>query len=96
MIYEIFNAVNGETQGYRVGLQRAKETVERCDRVHVAGFVADYLPAKEGWYVVDMHDRVTTRRDGKPFESQRDADNFADYENQANDNNSFRSYRQEV
>lgn len=47
-IYEIFDCVTGETQGYRNGLESARAL---CDAVS-AHIVLDYLPAREeGYYI---------------------------------------------
>lgn len=91
-IFEIFNAVNGETQGYRFGEVRARQTVARCDNVNVPGFVADWLPAKDGFFIVDIRDNV---KDG-PFGDCRTAQAKADFENQGSDTNSFRVYQQVI
>lgn len=96
MIYEIFNSVDGATLGYRVGLERAKQTCERCGAVrdNKTGTITvmDYLPAREGFYVLDMRDTVKAG----PFPTREEARSKADFENMASDTNSFHVYRQEV
>lgn len=86
-IFEIFNCVNGQTQGYRVGLIRAKQTVERIPSYVQNGkrVVLDYIPATDGFYVLDMRANVKAG----PFETRDEAQRHADFENQSTDLNSF-------
>lgn len=87
-IFEIFNCVDGSTQGYRTSEARAKETCERVP-AHILNGTAvylDYLPAKDGFYVVDMRDNVKAG----PFADGWEANRNADFENMASDFNSFR------
>lgn len=85
-IFEIFNCVDGKTQGYRHTEARAVQTVDRCNAISYKGFYADYLPAKdEGFYIVDMRDNVKAG----PFPDRADAQRKSDFENMATDVNSF-------
>jgi hypothetical protein len=82
-IFEIFDPVTGKTEGYRHGRRVARSLIDRLENY---GHIRDYLPAaREGFYVVDMRDFV---KDG-PFADRTAAQNKADFENLANDYNSF-------
>lgn len=89
-IFEIFNAVNGATLGYRTSEIRAKQTCERTPpyRDNKTGnlMVLDYLPALNGWYVLDQKDNVK----GGQYLARINADKAADFENMASDVNAFR------
>jgi len=89
-IFEIFNAVNGATLGYRTSEKRAKETCERTppyrDTKTGGMVVLDYLPALNGFYVLDMRDDVK----GGRYLDRGNADKASDFENMASDVNSFR------
>lgn len=93
-IFEIFNSVDGATLGHRFGEARAKQTVERCgavrDNATGALTVMDYLPAKPGFYVLDMRDNV------KEFwqDNRGKAEASVMIHNQSSDTNSFRIFEQ--
>lgn len=87
-IFEVFTCHNGKTQGYRFGEARAIETIERLER---AGCVAhDYLPARDGFYVLDMTNNVKAG----PFEDHASAQKQSDWQDMCHDYNSFRVMRQ--
>lgn len=95
MIYEIFNAVNGSTQGYRFGEEAARKLIERVPNAmweEKSGeiIVLDYLPAMQGFYVLDMRDSVKAG----PFAERITAQRIADMENLGSDTNSFRVFYQ--
>lgn len=92
MIYEIFNAVDGRPAGRRFGLERVKQTLDRLEAVTIPGVVYDYLPGREGYYVLDMRDAVKAG----PFVRPEAAKEYADFEDMCSDTNSFRVYRQEL
>ena len=79
-IFEIFNAVDGSTQGFRTSEQAAKSA---CYQIKAYW---DYLPAKDGFYIVDMRDNVKAG----PFVDGWEASRKADFMNMADDFNSFR------
>jgi hypothetical protein len=95
-VFEIFNAVDGKTAGYRFGIERAKQTVERCS--NIPNTVYDYLPAREGFYILDMRDnvKIPALRDATAvcFPTEADAQGYADFQNQGSDTNSFRVFEQ--
>jgi hypothetical protein len=92
MIYEIFNAVDGKTQGFRCGISRTTETIRKFDAINIPGYVVDYVPAREGFYVIDMRECVKAG----PFQTRDEAQRNADWENQCNDFNSFSVVKQEL
>jgi len=81
-IFEIFDPVTGDTEGYKT-----REGADRyIARMEAAGFVRDWLPAKdEGFYVVDMRGSV---KFGVAF-IKANADRYADFENMGSDTNSY-------
>jgi len=95
MIYEIFNAVDGSTQGYKFGEEAAKRFIDRVggvwrDEKTGKALVFDFLPAREGFYVLDMRDVVKAG----PFVTHAEATRKADFENMSSDTNSFRVFAQ--
>lgn len=87
-IFEIFNCATGRTEGYRFGEKLARETADRCTGAN--GTVYDYLPAKDGFFVLDMRDNVKAG----PFATKAEASRKADFEDMASDTNSFRVFEQ--
>ena len=82
-IFEIFNPVDGKTEGFRHTEKRARDLVANLERY---GHIRDFLPASsDGFYVVDMKGCVKAG----PFTNRTDASGKADFENMANDYNSF-------
>lgn len=81
-IFEIFDPVTGNTEGYKTR-DGADQFIARMDR---AGYVRDFLPATgEGFYVVDMRGAVKFG----PVADRNEAMRKADFENMASDYNSF-------
>lgn len=86
-IFEIFDPVTGKTEGYRHGISKARDLIDRLEKY---GHIRDYLPAsQEGFYVVDMRDNVKAG----PFPDHYEAKRVSDFEDMANDYNAFRVVR---
>lgn len=95
MIFEIFNCFDGETHGYRFGEEATKKTLERLPALYVEDkngktYSFDYLPARCGFYVLDMRNTVKFG----PYPTHADATKKSDFENMASDTNSFHVYEQ--
>ncbi|RQW42795.1 hypothetical protein [Novosphingobium sp. LASN5T] len=90
-IYEIFTSHNGRTQGFREGEDMARRTCERINPVGPDGLLRkgapfhDYLPAPEGFYVVDMRGFVQ----GRGYSTKEGAMRAAGALNLSSDTNSY-------
>lgn len=82
-IFEIFDSVDGRTQGYREGEDIALQTCERAGRYGHTSL--DYLPARDGFYVVDMRGFVR----GHAYADRDLAERNANMENMATDTNAY-------
>lgn len=79
-MYEIFNPVDGRTQGYKRTEADAIAFCKRCEPAFL-----DYLPARDGYYIVDMRGNVKEYA-GEDYSKAR---NKADYLNMGSDTNSY-------
>lgn len=85
-IFEIFNPVDGKTQGWRVGEEMARRTISRAEP-HA---ILDYLPAeREGFYIVAKGASDIESVKGC-YDSREEASRKADFENMASDALTFR------
>lgn len=82
-IFEIFDPVTGKTEGYRHGISKARDLIDRLEKY---GHIRDYLPAsQEGFYVVDTRGYLKSA----PFNSRDCAQAKADFENMASDTKTY-------
>lgn len=94
MIYEIFNSVDGTTHGYRSDEAKAEKFCNSLggliDEASGKQIYYDFLPARCGFYVLDMRNAIKAG----PFATRTDAERKSDFENQSSDTNSFHVYEQ--
>lgn len=94
MIFEIFNSVDGKTHGYRSDEEKAEKFCNSLgglvDEATGKQIYYDYLPARCGFYVLDMRNTVKFG----PYLTHADATKKSDFENMASDTNSFHVYEQ--
>jgi hypothetical protein len=83
-VFEIFNPVDGKTEGYRAGEASARLLISRLEKY---GHIRDFLPAPvDGYYVANTAGHIKSG----PFAEWLEAANRADFENMGSDTNTFR------